>query len=835
MRWIDTFHPAVAPTRQSVMDLFVQDLRFAVRTLLKKPGFVAAAVATLAVGVGANAAVFSLVNGVFFKSLPGLERSAGLVEISRDLDGNFFDMSFPVITHLREESSVLEDIAAFTLGPVALGGEPASAVYMGLQTTGNYFSMLDLKPALGRFFAPEESFYPNVSSTSVISHKLWETRFASSPDVLGKTLLINGHPTEIIGVAPRGFGGHVVGLKIDVFVPVGVQAPGLHGAGSLEHRESGILEVLGRLRHGASVAQARVELTALANTFMADLAPSGEGYGYVVRVEKWGPVQAAGRKAITAFFGIMMTAVALLLSMACINVANMLLSRATERGGEIAIRMAMGSSHWRIVRLLLTESLVLFLFACVAGIVLATWATSLLLAFEPPLPAGFDIELNLGLDWRVLTFSLAITVVAGVVFSLAPALHATRPDLVHALRDRTAAGEPTRTRLRSALVAGQMAGTVILLITAGLFLRALSSLEALDTGWNSHSVQVMSFDLEYGGYGTERGLSFYRELLDRVRQSPGVESAALARKLPLAGRSSLGDINVAGVEAPQGRTGFVAYYNTVTRGYFGTLHISLLQGRDFGEADAGSGRNVAIINQAMAQRFWPAGDAIGSAFYAGQVAEGTAFEVVGVVENVKYHRLVEQTPNFYYLPLQQRYNAQMTLHLREAVGTGGAVSGVRRVARGLDPGLPIVSTLPLDEALDMSLLPQRMAAWVTGVLGFIGLLLGAVGIYGVTAFAIGQRTRELGIRIALGAQTSNVLRMMTWQGMIAPLVGTVVGLAVALAVTRFLGSFIAGVSPVDPLTFGVVVAGLCGVALCAILVPATRAARLDPAATLRSE
>ncbi len=835
MRWNDAIHPTVAPTRSSVMDLLVQDLRFAVRTLLKKPGFVAAAVATLAVGVGANAAVFSLVNGVLFKSVPGIERSAGLVEISRDLGGAFFDMSFPVISHLREESSALEDIAAFTPGPVALGGERASAVNMGLQVTGNYFSVLDVQPAFGRFFAPEESFYPNVSSTSVISHKLWERRFASSPDVLGKTLLINGHPTEIIGVAPRGFGGHVVGLKMDVFVPVGVQVPGLHGAGSLEHRESGVLEVLGRLREGASVTQARVELTALANTFMADLAPSGDGYGYVVRVEKWGPVPAGGRKGVTAFFGILMTAVALLLSMACINVANMLLSRATERSGEIAIRMAMGSSRWRIVRQLLTESLVLFLFAGAAGIVLAAWATSLLLAFEPPLPAGFDIQLDLGLDWRVLGFSLGVTVVAGVIFSLAPALHATRPDLVPALRDRTAAGAPTRTRLRSVLVAGQMAGTVILLITAGLFLRALRSLEALDTGWDSEAVQVMSFDLEYGGYGREQGLNFYRELLDRVRQTPGVEAASLARKLPLAGRSSLGDINVAGVEAPQGQAGFDAYYNTVTPGYFATLDISLLQGRDFGDADAASGRNVAVINQAMAQRFWPGGNAIGSRFYTGQVGDGTVFEVVGVVENVKYHRLVEDTPNFYYLPFRQRYNAQMTLHLREANGSGRAIPVVQHVARELDPGLPIISTLSLDKTLEVSLLPQRMAAWVTGIMGFIGLLLGAVGIYGVTAFAIGQRTRELGIRIALGAQTSNVLRMMTWQGMIAPLVVTGVGLVVALAVTRFLGSFIAGVSPVDPLTFGVVVAVLCGVALFAILVPATRASRLDPAATLRSE
>ncbi|MEE9155821.1 MAG: ABC transporter permease, partial [Gemmatimonadota bacterium] len=389
--------------------------------------------------------------------------------------------------------------------------------------------------------------------------------------------------------------------------------------------------------------------------------------------------------------------------------------------------------------------------------------------------------------------------------------------------------------LRSTLVAGQMAGTVILLIAAGLFLRALRSLETLDTGWSTEGVQVASFDLEYGGYGREQGLNFYNELVDRVRELPGVEAAGLARKPPLGGRSSFGGINVAGVEAPQGRDGFTAYLNTVTPGYFETLDIALLQGRDISDADTESGRSVAVINQAMAQRFWPGDDAIGRRFHLGQVGEGRAIEVVGVVENVKYSRLVEETPNFYYLPLRQWPNAQMTLHLRTAAGAGNLAPGLRRIVRELDAGLPILSILPLDEALEVFLLPQRMAAWVTGIMGFIGLLLGAVGIYGVTAFAIGQRTREIGIRVALGARTSDVVRMMAWQGMIAPLAGMGAGLAIAFAVTRFLVSLIPGVSPVDPLTFGSVIAGLFGIALFAILLPAGRAARLDPSATLRSE
>jgi predicted permease len=819
----------------SIMDGLLQDLRFAARTLIKQPGFTIVAIITLALGIGANTAIFSLVNGVFLKGVAGIDDPTGLVEITRDVGGRVFDMSYPIISDVREGNEVLEDMAAFTPIPVAIGGEGEPTVKMSLSVTGNYFSVLRLRPALGRFFAPDESFFPNVPSASVISHRMWEERFNSSPDVLGKTIVVNGYPTAVIGVAPPGFGAHVVGLQVGVYLPIGIPIPGLRSAEELQGPENGILEVVGRLRPGVSVTQARAALTALADGALN--ARTGSAFGtYVMRVEKWGPVPSAARTAITVFFAVLMTVVALVLSMACVNVANMILSRTAERRAEIAVRLAMGASRRRLVRQLLTESLLLFTVAGAAGVLLSVWASNLLLAFEPPLPAGIDVELDLGLDWRVLLFSLTVSVVTAVAFSLAPALRATRSDLVSTLKDESRSGGPVKTRLRSVMVGSQMAATVTLLIVAGLFLRTLSSLESLDTGWDGDNVGVVTIDAELSGMDRERGREFFRELATRAKQITGVEAASLAAKLPLGGRSSFGNINVEGVEAPQGQNGFSAFLNRVTPGYFRTLNIRLLQGRDVSDDDTGGKQPVAVINRAMAQRFWPDADPIGKHFYTGQVSQGRDFEVIGVVENAKYGRLVEEIPNFYYVSADQWYPSAMSLHMRIAPGAERAVAAqIRQVVRQLDANLPVQPMRPMNDLLQVFFLPQRVAAWVAGVMGFVGLLLGAVGVYGVTAFAVGQRRREIGVRIALGADTSNVLSLMMRRGLVAPMIGMVAGLAVTVIATRLLTSLIPGVSPLDPLTFGSVIAILAAVAVLATLLPARKAVRLDPVEALRAE
>jgi predicted permease len=446
------------------------------------------------------------------------------------------------------------------------------------------------------------------------------------------------------------------------------------------------------------------------------------------------------------------------------------------------------------------------------------------------------VELNLGLDWRVLGFSLVLSLVTGVLFSLAPALSATRPDLIPALKDDAVAGSPTHTRLRSLMVGAQMAVTVILLVVAGLFLRALRTIDALKPGWNADNVYLMTLDVELNGTSRDEGQIFYRELAARVRALAGVEASGLAAKLPLGGRSSFGQINVAGVPTPEGRSGHDAFLNRVSPGYFHTLGVALLQGRDISNSDREGRSTVAVINRAMAERFWPNDNAVGKQFYTGAVGEGRAFEVVGVVENTKYNRLVEETPNFYYVAAQQFYNSKMTLHFRATSGSEQTVAAtLQRVVRELDPSLPIQPITSLDDQLGIFFLPQRLAAWVAGIMGIFGLILGAVGVYGVTAFSIGQRTREIAVRIALGARGADVLRMMIGQGLRAPMAGVAVGLLVTFAITRFLSSLLAGVSPIDSVTFVGVVVGLSGVAALATFLPARRASKIDPMTTLRTE
>ena len=813
------------------MERFLQDLRFACRTLRKRPGFTIAAVFTLGLGIGANVAIFSLVNGLLFKQVPGLVDTRGLVEISRNLNGDFFDISYPALTRLRERSDALQDMAGFTALPLALGAEHEPSVHMGLAVTGNYFAMLGLQPAAGRFFSPQLSFFPQIESSAVISHHLWEQGFQSRADVIGRTIRLNGHSLVVIGVAPKGFRGHTAALRMDIFALIGAEVPGFPLQDTLRQPNSGILEVIGRLKPGVGMARARAELSGFADQFVKERRPDAPAGSYIVRVEEWAPLPSLIRGGVQAFLAVLMILVGLVLAMASVNVANMILSRSLERRNEFAIRLAIGASRGRIVQQLVTESLALFAVAGLFGVFLSIWATNLLMTFKPPLPPGFSLELDFGIDARVLAFSVALSLLSGLFFTLLPALRASGAELLPSLKDGAGAGTPTRTRIRTVLVGGQMAATLILLICAGIFLGALHAMEEMDLGWNGQGVQLMSLDLEMAGYDSERGRAFYQELIERLGSLPAMESFALAAKLPLGGRSSLGDINVEGVPSPEGRLGFTAYYNRVSEGYFRTLEIPLLQGRDIDGKDRNGQPLVAVINRAMAQRFWPDSAAVGKRFYLGRVGNGTPIEVAGVVENTRSPG--EATPNFYYLPHQQRYNAQMTLHYRTGPDLKGAIAQITREVREMDPNLPILTSRSMDETLGAFKLPQRLASWIAGLMGIIGLALGAVGTYGVTSVAVAQRTREIGLRLALGARTSEVMRMMLRRGLTAPLAGMCFGLLVAYLLTRVMPAFLIGSNPVGPFTFAAIPLFLGAVALVAVLLPSKRASNLDPARTLR--
>ncbi len=754
------------------------------------------------------------------------------MEISRDVDGRFFDMSYPVLDYVRENSEELSDIAVVSLRPVALGVEEGADVVMAYSVTDRYFPLLQQTPASGRFFTEDEARFPRVRPVAVISHRFWTRRMESDSGAVGSTIRVNGLPVAVIGIARPGFGGHSVGLTADLWVPVGLPASGLHSARSLEGPQDGILAAIGVLSPGSSVGPAESELGALATAFLEGRLDSRMEQPYQTRVDPWAPVPSIIRTGVFAFLSVLTVLVALVLAMACLNVSGMLLSRIHERGPELAIRQVLGAGKRRVIGQLLTESLLLYGMGALGGILLTVWATRLLLAFKPPVPIpGFDIQLDLGVDWRVLAFAVGVALLTGVLFSLTPVLRGAEGALASDLRGAGRGGSQRRSSLRSFLVAAQMGTTVILLVGAGLFVRALDSLESMDTGWDTTGVTVADFDLELSGYSTTDAPDFFERLRDRVHSLPGVEAAGLAAKLPLGGRSGMGDVQVFGVEPPPGRSGFEAYTNTVTAGYFDAVGLQLSAGRDFSPADQPTGERVAIINQAMADRLWPAASPVGNQFSIGD----RSFTVVGVVETAKYNRLVEDPFNFYYLPFSQRASPQMVLHVRASESVDAMVPAIRNVVAQLDDNLPILPIRSLDEALEVFFLPQRLAAAVAGVMGALALLLGSVGVYGITAFMVGQRRREIGIRLALGASRASVIRAMMRRGLIAPLVGMTIGLAAAVAVTRFLRTFLAEVSPLDPLTFGIVLAGLATVAALAVFVPTKSASAVDPATTLRAD
>ena len=812
------------------------DVRLAVRTLRRRPAFTLLAILTLTIGVGANTAVFGLINGVFLKPVPLVRAPEQIVEINRRVGGDILDVSYPVFHAMREERGLLRDAVAYTAIPVSLvTGDDAPIVRMILTTTGNYFDLLGVRPAVGRLFAPDESFHPAVAPVAVISDRLWRDRFGGRPDAVGRVLQVNGVPLTVVGVTPPAFRGHAPGIEVDAYVPLGVRAPGFPTPESLDEPRVGMVQIIARLQPGVSRQAAGEALGATATRYLTSVIPAGgRPEQHPVQIDAFSPVPVVIRDGVAAFLAVLLAISGLLLAMTCVNVAGMILSRATERQTEIAVRYALGANRGRIIAQLLVESTLLFTVAGVTGALLAAWATPLLTMFRPPLPPGFSIDLDLRADWRVLVYATLIATAFGVLFSLAPALRATRTGLAPMLREQQAGTGRSRTRLRGALVGIQMAGTIVLLVVAGLFARALASLDALDPGWNPDGAYVTTLDFELNGTSEDGGRVLFDQITRRVSSLPGVHAAAIASKLPFSGQSSLGAVSAEGSSEPPSNA--PAYFNRVSTGYFQAIGIRLLRGRDVAPTDDASSPNVAVINEAMAARLWPGADPIGRRFQAGYPPNFTSFEVIGVAANAKIKRLNEQPPNAYYVPYQQRYNSAMHLIVRLNPGVPtGTLSAVRGVLRELAPSLPVEPPRPLRAALDVHFLPQRIAAWVGGVLGLIGILIAAVGAYGVAAIAVAQRRRELGIRMALGARPADIARLLVRQVMRAPAVGAAVGFVVALAVTQPLRMFLGVVDPLDPAAFAASALALGVVISIAAWAPARRAAKMDPVEVLRRE
>ncbi len=816
------------------METLIQDLRYGARQLLRQPGFTLVAVLTLALGIGANTALFSLLNAMALRPLP-VERPQELVALySSDASGtDFGNSSYPDYMDWRDRNTVFSGLAAHDSVPLNLSVEGHTERIQGEIVTGNYFTLLGVKPVLGRAFLPEEDATPATHFVAVLSYGLWQRRFGADPEAVGKRLILNGQSFTVVGVAPKGFAGIVLGETPQAWVPMMTQAVTRprRGLDLLTFRGSRWLSVVGRLKADVSLAQADAALDAIARQLQQAYPRSNEGYAGVASFPaSEARIWPSARGAILSFVGMLNAVAAIVLLIACANVANLLLAQAATRRREVAVRLAIGAGRGRLLRQLLTETVLLWSLGGAAGILLALWASDFLLSLRPP---SLPLDLDLPLDARVLGFSLGVSLLTGLTFGLIPAFQASRTDLVPALKESSRAVGPRRGRLRSALVVSQVALSLLLLVGAGLFLRSLGNARATAPGFRAEGVLLASVDLRLNQYTDERGQQFYQQLLERLQALPGAESAGLAEIVPLGIGGMRSTLTVDDYQ-PRADEDMNVDVNIVSRGYFDTMGVPLVLGRDFTGQDRTGAPGVVIVNEAFTRRFWPGEDPLGKRIHDGG-PENPALEVVGVVKDGKYRSLRETGRPHYFLPLGQNYSGTMTVHVRTGGRPDALLPLVRREVEALDPNLPLFNVKTLRQHLGIALFPTQVAATLLGVFGGLGLALVAVGLYGVMSYGVSQRTHEIGIRMALGAQPGNIFRLVVGQGMVMAAVGLAAGLAGAWGLTRLVRSFLFGVTPTDPLTFAGVSALLAGVALLACWIPARRATRVDPLVALRYE
>ena len=800
-----------------------RELRLAGRSLLRSRVFTLVSIATIALGIGATTTVFSLVNALLLRPLP-IAEPGRVVAVQETLRGmrsvsmGYSAVSYPRYVAYRQASTrIFSGLAAQRYEEMSLRATGQAQVLTGVVASGNYWEVLGVKPALGRFFTGRDE----MDQLAVISHHLWRTRFGGDPRVIGRTVHLDSRPLAVVGVAPKEFGGTLVGGVADVWVTLG--AAGIAGASEAVNSSPGpSLVLFGRLRPGVEQERASAALKVAAAR-----VPLEEPDAKVldVRVEPLTGVPGDMRMPTAAFMGLLLATAGFVLLIAGTNVAGMLLARAVARRREMAIRLAVGATGRVLVRQLLAESVLLFLLGGGAGVLMTVWLTRVLVAVQPPFSTRVAFDLRA--DPRVLGFALALALLTGVGFGLMPALQASRTDVLTGLKDGGTREGTHRGRLRSGLVVGQLALAMLLMLVAGLFGRTLQRALSADPGFVPEGVAVARVDLEPHGYDRARGEAFQRRLLERVAAAPGVRSAALADFPPMSG-----NVRSEALRVPGKKDEITVSIDAVDPGYFATLRIPLRAGRVFNAADREGAPPVAVINQTLARRLWPGGSALGRTVRLG---DGPPLEVVGVVANGTYERFGERPVPFLYRPTAQSYSPGVSIMARGERGAGAALEAIRRELQGMDANVAPEQAMPLESLVGISLLPQRLAAFFIGGFGVLGLLLACIGIYGVLAYQVGQRTREIGVRVALGARAGDVVRMVLRHGFKITALGAAIGVLLAAAATRLLSSLLYGVSATDPLTFTAVPVLLLAVALAASWLPARRAARVDPMMALRAE
>jgi predicted permease len=668
----------------------------------------------------------------------------------------------------------------------------------------------------------------------VLGYEAWQRRFGGDPNLVDKDILINNHQFRVIGIAPEGFKGTEFVYSPEIWLTASMMEWAEPGATWLDDRNSKNFFGIGRLKPGVSARQAEASLNLLSQQLAKEYPDSNEGQS--VKIGPPGFILPDLRGAVVSFTWVMMAAVGLVLLVTCTNLAGLMLARATDRRKEIAIRLAMGANRIRLIRQLLTESILLSFIGGLAGLMLALWIVKVLLALKPPI--DFPLALDVGIDWRVLLFSLAVSVAAGAIFGLAPALQATRPNLVGTLKDTAAQGGAVKTRLRSVLVVAQIAISLVVLIAAGLVVRTLQQLQTMNPGFNPQNALTMSFDLGLQGYDEPRGQQFYKQLTERVQSLPGVEAAAVSSYIPLSLNYNSRNVFVEGKPAERGDNAPISMNASAGPGYFKALGTPIVQGREFTEQDQEKSEQVAIVNETFVRRLMPElqspAEAVGKRF-SFSAPEGPFRRIVGVAVGGKYFNIAEDPRPFIWTPLTQDYQSSGILTVRTKGNPDALFGPVRGQVQSLDPNLPLFDVKTLTEHMKFALFPAKVAATVLGVFGLVALLLSAVGVYGITSYAVAQRTHEIGIRLALGAQLGDVLRLVLSHGLKLTIIGAAIGLFGAYLVTRAITSVLYGVSATDPLTFGGVSVLLVGVALIASYVPARRATKVEPLVALRNE
>jgi predicted permease len=823
------------------MTAWLTDLRFALRLLMSRPAVTVAAALSLGLGIGANTAIFSLVNEVFLAPLP-VARPAELVALfttvpqNQGLFGGNTATSRLNYEDYRTRTDVFTDLAAASFLPLALSdgtGEPEQV--FGQIVTGNYFRTLQPPMALGRGFADAEDAAPGSGPVTVLSYGLWQRRYAGAPDIVGRTVTVNGLPLTVVGVTSEAYTGIGLFGVSALWVPFSMHRELTSGflAESWESRRALLMQIVGRLKPGVTPAAAAAHVRGVGDALAQEYPVENRGRtGTVVPLAETtlSPVPAQRQAFTTA--GVLLTViVALVLLIACANVANLLLALATTRRHEIAVRLSIGAGRAQLVRQLLIESTLLGGLGGVVGLAIAYWARLGLLSLRPPfLPPD---TLSLSLDGRVLAFTAVVALLTGLVFGLAPAIQLSRPDLVAELKDRSSQASASRGwfSLKNALVVAQVALSCVALVGAGLFLRSLGNARRIDPGFDGASLAMVSFNLAARGLTGEAADLRQRELLERVAAVGGVERAALANFAPLTGGGFARSIFLEGQDATDARAGRFAQIAVVSDGYFDTTGIALARGRGFGPSDTTTAPPVVVVNETMAATFWPDQDPIGKRFRFFGRTELT--EVIGVARDSKYNFIGEDPQPFLYQPIRQQPQPQVTLLVRSAA-PAAALGAVRATVQGMEPLLPLTTVQTMADALNVSLWPARMGALLLGVFGLLALVLAAIGVYGIMAHAVGQRTREIGVRLALGATAADVWRMVLRQGLGLTLAGIAVGAALAAAGASSLSALLYGVDGFDPLTFGAIAAVLLAVAAIAVGIPAWRASRVDATEALRA-